>query len=72
MHVNSSSDLPLGLNSAERPIKGLAPLNEKHFCLFLKIFFGSFMSVEVFLRFLEVNLDFSVERLLHMYCGASS
>ena len=48
------------LHSAERPFQDLAPLIEKHFCPFLEFFFCSLRSVDVFLRFLEFNLDFSV------------
>lgn len=56
--------------SAERPFHNLAPLKEKHFCLFVDILFGILRSVSVFLRLHEVNFEFLSKRF-SMWWGAN-
>ena len=59
------------LHSAEGPFQDLAPLNEKHFCPFLELFFGNLRLADVFLRFQEVIPEV-FEEILHIYRGATS
>ena len=49
--------------SAERSFQALAPLKEKHFWPVFELFLGSFKSVSVFLKHLEVSWDALVKRL---------
>ena len=58
-------------DSAERLFHSFAPRNEKHFCPFADVFFGSLRSVCVFLRLWAEHWEFLLKRL-SMYCGACS
>ena len=43
------------LRSGETPFQNLAPLDGKHFCPFVELFFGILRSVAESLRFLKVS-----------------
>ena len=58
------------LNSAEEPFK--APLDGKHFYPFLQFSFGRLTSVDVFLRILEVYLNFFCEKIALQALSLSS
>ena len=57
--------------STERPFQVLTPLIEKHFWPVFELLLGSFKSVSVFLKYLEVSWDDLVNRL-HIYLEANS
>ena len=52
--------------STERPFEVVAPLKEKHFWPVFELFLGSFKSVSVFLKHIEVSWDALVNGL-HIY-----